>query len=502
MSNGSPTAYLLWAILSIIFLIFLLIHLWSYDKFNCLKWNAGRQPGAFRRLMTYSYLGTVPLLVVFSVAMSIMKFREGYVVMHDEYVIPRPLSMWSAKDRSWLLPLYFCLSFAWAFEIITHLEELTFWFFLINQGPSQRQWFYSWEFRLWYLGSMLAIIGLPLTTLITRHQIDTSQAYIFLVGSSASTTTTLCFFYVLLRFPSFIHHVKIEGAQPDVVVRLATFYQLNRIRVVFRFLFTIPLFIIAIDGLNRPYPIIGDPFALDFLLMLGGIGCFVSSAITLFIFFPRSIAQESGYRVQENTPQTSSVTHSELVPSPSQLRRYHQEYPSSPKSGLEGFYHHDSVVYTRTYQSPSSAQAPLPEPLQRYTSWSRESVDESVSPAYKSDAESVDASSQPQKSCPMSKTQSMPSRTLSNPNSDPRTDDTMCDKSKKVVRSISDGENLRERYRKATTSATVVPTGAFAERERRLSSLHPYLINFTSPIDILDEAKRFYTISRRSILPP
>ncbi len=39
--------------------------------------------------------------------------------------------------------------------------------------------------------------------------------------------TTLAFLYVLWRFPKFIKHVKAEGADPTVVVRLATFYQLN-----------------------------------------------------------------------------------------------------------------------------------------------------------------------------------------------------------------------------------------------------------------------------------
>lgn len=53
------------------------------------------------------------------------------------------------------------------------------------------------------------------------------DAYIFLVGSAGSTSTTITFLYVLWRFPKFISHVKSEGAEPTVVVRLATFYQLN-----------------------------------------------------------------------------------------------------------------------------------------------------------------------------------------------------------------------------------------------------------------------------------
>ncbi|KAH0588538.1 hypothetical protein H2248_004366 [Termitomyces sp. 'cryptogamus'] len=315
MSNGSPTAYLLWAILSCIvslqsatwtcadswkYLVFLLLHLWCYDRFTCLRWNAGRQPGAFKRVMTYSYLATVPLLVLFSVAITALKFREGFSVLPDGTITPVPFSMWSSRSRRWVLPLDFILSVAWSLEHVTHLEELTFWVFLLTQGPGKREWFDSWEFRLWTFGSISTVAGMPITVLATRFNIDTCLAYIFLVGSAVGTTTTLCFLYVLARFPWFITYVKAEGAEPDVVIRLATFYQLNLIRVAFRFLFTLPLMVIAIDALHKGdhHPIINDPFAADFLLMMGAIGCTVSSAITLLIFFPRSITRESGYKTK------------------------------------------------------------------------------------------------------------------------------------------------------------------------------------------------------------
>ena len=66
---------------------------------------------------------------------------------------------------------------------------------------------------------------------------------------SVSTSTTIAFLYVLWRFLRFIKHVKAEGADPTVVVRLATFYNLNQARVVFRFMFTLPLLVLALDGI-------------------------------------------------------------------------------------------------------------------------------------------------------------------------------------------------------------------------------------------------------------
>jgi hypothetical protein len=41
------------------------------------------------------------------------------------------------------------------------------------------------------------------------------------------TELIVIFIFVLVRFPTFLRHVKAEGAAPNVVVRLTTFYELN-----------------------------------------------------------------------------------------------------------------------------------------------------------------------------------------------------------------------------------------------------------------------------------
>ncbi|TFK90261.1 hypothetical protein K466DRAFT_485113 [Polyporus arcularius HHB13444] len=310
MSAASTTAFSLWAILSLLFLIFLVHHLWCYDRFKCLRWSAG-QHGAFKRVMTYSYLGAVPLLAVYSVGMTVIKYREGFTLLPDGTILPVPINDYRDANKNWVLPLQFVFSFAWALEMVTHLEELAFWLYLLHQNPEKEAWFSSWEYRLWYLGSLVAIIGMPLTALITRRSLETCDAYIFLVGASGSTSTTIAFLYVLWRFPRFIQHVKAEGADPTVVVRLATFYNLNQVRVVFRFMFTFPLLVLALDGIvGTEHRINRNLFATDFLQMFAGLGCFVSSMITLLIFFPRSIVREAGYKPKVS----STLPHSPKSP--------------------------------------------------------------------------------------------------------------------------------------------------------------------------------------------
>ncbi|PPQ81175.1 hypothetical protein CVT24_009475 [Panaeolus cyanescens] len=394
MSSGSPSAYLLWAILSSIFLVFLFLHLWAYDRFNCLKWHSGRQPGAFKRVMTYDFqLPRTPIrmlnqdvpcatnqVLIFGNITSPRRLQRGY----DHFQIQRGIYLF-ARPRSSTRTA----AIAWSLEIVTHLEELAFWLFLLHQGPGKRDWFHSWEFRTWYLGSIVAILGMPLTTLITRREIERVQAWIFLSGSSAGTFTTIFFLYVLARFPGFIRYVKDGGAEPDVVVRLATFYHLNRIRVLFRFLFTIPLLIIAVDGLKGPYPIVGDPFALDFLLMMGGLGCFISSAITLLIFFPRSITRESGYKAKIISPQNSAKVPTLTSPLPDYYV-HNQNMPDSPKSYFpesDYHFHHedgDPVAIMSDEGGPQGVYRTQSQPVRP-----RPSTDGEMSPGYESDSDSI-----------------------------------------------------------------------------------------------------------------
>lgn len=323
MSIASPTAYLLWATLATIFFVFLIAHIWLYDQFRCLRlWNKGAsQPGTFKRIMTYSYLLTVPLLMIFAIAMTFVKYREGYVLLSHvlksdaslrrpiperppplraDVAIPRPYSSWSESSKSIILPIYYIFSEGWALEVVTHLEELSFWLFLLHQGPRQRQWFKSWEFRFWCGGSMAAVVGLPLTVASAKRDMETCLAWVFIVGSVASTFTTLCFLYILARFPAFLRRVKLGGADTTVLTTLASFYRLNILRVIIRFFFTIPLLIVAIDSVSLPHKIVQDPFWSDILVMIGGIGCFSSSAITLIIFFPRGAptARDSAVKPQ------------------------------------------------------------------------------------------------------------------------------------------------------------------------------------------------------------
>jgi len=251
--------------------------------------------------MTYSYLLSVPLSIAFSMGFCIIKYSEGYVYFAEYGVIPMPYQLWTPAHRNAILPLYLCLSLAWGLEMVTHLEELCFWLFVLNAGPMQKDWFRSQYFKVWIGGSVAAILYMPLVTIFTRSDPLKCEAYTFLSGSLGSLAITLWFLPVLHLFRPFLGGLRKEGVDTNTIIRLTKFHELNTIRVVFRLLFAVPLCILAIDGV-RPHHHINDVmFGTEFLAITAGFGVVVSSGITLVIFFPRSIeneilAHESGTR--------------------------------------------------------------------------------------------------------------------------------------------------------------------------------------------------------------
>jgi hypothetical protein len=104
--------------------------------------------------------------------------------------------------------------------------ELCFWLFVVKAGPTQRDWFSSLYFKMWMIGSSIAILYMPFVTIFTRadplkvlyrtaRHLPTAlrifqrkhvlilvvpskcEAYTFLAGSLGSLSITLWFLPVL-----------------------------------------------------------------------------------------------------------------------------------------------------------------------------------------------------------------------------------------------------------------------------------------------------------------
>ncbi|KAJ7111068.1 hypothetical protein C8R44DRAFT_536469, partial [Mycena epipterygia] len=302
MTHSSPAAYLVLGLGTVILFSFLIFHLWSFDRFKCLKWNNGANSGTFKRVMTYSYLLSTPLIMTYALGFAVIKYRQGYIE-YEGTIIPKPYTLWPDAERRAIFPLMFAFTVGWSLGIISHLEELCFWLFLVNSV--QQNWFSSPYFHTWIVGSLVAVIYMPLLTILTRFQplkvyfSNTSfrcEAYTFLGGSVGSLFLTLAFIPILWVFPAFMMNLKKEGVNTETIIRLTKFHELNVIRTVFRFIFVVPFVILGADGVRTHVHINESILWTDFLTMTGAVGCCISSALTLVIFFPRSVDGEIAFK--------------------------------------------------------------------------------------------------------------------------------------------------------------------------------------------------------------
>ncbi|KAL0563855.1 hypothetical protein V5O48_018207 [Marasmius crinis-equi] len=378
MSHTSPASLLIWAILSCMLFTFLVYHLWSFDRFQCLKWsNQGAHSGAFKRIMTYSYLLSVPFILVYAVGFTVIKYQEGFVDMPFYGIIPKPYQLWDKTSQNAIFPLTLMFSMAWALELVTHLEELCFWYFLVNAGSNSQDWFRSRYFRVWVAGSCISILYMPLLTICTRSDHLKNEAYTILAGSLGSLSLTIAFLPILLTFPRFLLNMKSEGVDSSTIVRLTKFHELNTIRIFFRFLFTVPFVILGIDGC-RPHKHINDSMLwTDLLTAIAGFGCVISSGITLTIFFPRSfegeIASKEARKSRSSRSQTWSDTESvaenrdssysgkylvDRAGTPPQTE-YYETSPNTPMSAGKSFPPMMELTPEEPYRSPRFSHQPI-----------------------------------------------------------------------------------------------------------------------------------------------
>src|SRR5258708_6738874 len=77
-----------------------------------------------------------------------------------------PCTSISLRDK--IAVFFFSLANTYPYFRVSHLEELCFWLFLIGVSLPSSSWFRSWYFRAWAVGSVCAMVGMPLTTWLTR----------------------------------------------------------------------------------------------------------------------------------------------------------------------------------------------------------------------------------------------------------------------------------------------------------------------------------------------
>jgi hypothetical protein len=112
------------------------------------------------------------MILTYAVGNATIKYHEGFIAHPTLGIIPKPYQLWEQSARDTIFPLMLLFSVGWSLEMVTHLEELCFWLFLVNSGSSSQSWFKSFYFRTWIVGSTLAVAYMPIVTCVTKSKLD------------------------------------------------------------------------------------------------------------------------------------------------------------------------------------------------------------------------------------------------------------------------------------------------------------------------------------------
>ncbi|KAF8591073.1 hypothetical protein K439DRAFT_1644356 [Ramaria rubella] len=356
MSHLAPSAYLIWTIFGVALAAFYIYHLWKYDRFKCLNLTRGDN-GAFKRVMTYSYLIGVPVFLVYTMGFAIIKYDEGYIALPTTGVIVKPYQLWTPQHQVAIFPLTIFCALSWLAEAcefakvvkLQDFTELCFWLFLTNADDGSTSWFKSIYYKIWIGGTACSAVLLIAVTVSTKADPLKNEAWVQFMGSAIALLITLGFVPILWGFPNFILNVKEDGGDFPALVRLAKFHDLNILRTIFRFVFVIPVFILAVDGLQpHTHELNESMIWTDFFIMTAGFGFVVQSALTLMIFFPRNVEHETRRWLGEAPSNSWSVKFLKAL----------KQSPQRP-SGDEGIRLQTGRTYLLT-DSPVASKIDLP----------------------------------------------------------------------------------------------------------------------------------------------
>nr|ODN86414.1 hypothetical protein L203_04116 [Cryptococcus depauperatus CBS 7841] len=291
----TPTVMAFSALISLTGTLFMLWHTWHYDRWRCLLYS---KDNWFRTVMCYILFGSLICLQVYT-------WIEVHV-LYDEYWIYLPplkqtiVTPWQLYTpthyRIWKLSLYF-ITAGWGFLQGVHLEEFLYWGYLIKSintpGGPKSSWLRSGFFKIWiilFVASFALLIG---AVHIENHNLDMIRAYLFLVGSCMSLLLAFASIGLCIILPSFLRSIKRHGVDYEVLERLHFFAEMNEIRTVCRLVYSISFLTLSADAFTEEKRINKNQFWADLLYLVGHLGLFLATCLSIVILLPRNMTSES-----------------------------------------------------------------------------------------------------------------------------------------------------------------------------------------------------------------
>ncbi|WWD19005.1 hypothetical protein CI109_103462 [Kwoniella shandongensis] len=276
-------------------LLFMIWHIWHFDRFRCMLYS---RDDWFRAVMCHILFWSVICFLVYTWINVHVIYSEYWVFIPQiNKTIVSPWQLWSeGHQRLWRIGLY-VMSAGWGFLQGVHLEEFLYWGYLIKSirtpGGPKTSWIGSGFFKIWVALFVSAFALLLGSVHIETHNLDIMRCYLFLIGSCMSILLAVASVVLCVIFPSFLRTVKRQGATFEVLERLYFFAEINQIRTVCRIVYSICFIILSADGFTKEKKINSTAFWPDVLFLCGQFGLFSATVLSVVVLLPRNMSSES-----------------------------------------------------------------------------------------------------------------------------------------------------------------------------------------------------------------
>ncbi|WWC68085.1 uncharacterized protein I206_102004 [Kwoniella pini CBS 10737] len=345
MCHESPSAQILGALATILGDIFVLWHLWKYDKFRCMLYT---KRNAFRFMLSaplqWMFIISSALFTAWNVILVWVKYTEYYAVVPisqtESEIMPVPFQLWSDRKRDLVRFSYQLLGVAWGIVLAIHSEETLYWAYLINaiRKRDSKNWFRSIWFKIWVFISITVITVIPAVGNMETTNLIKMEANIFMAGSVLATLLFFMSLWLYIVFPGFVAESGRQGANAEVMTRLEYFKELNGIRTLFRFLYAFCILTLSIDGQTKHKHVNTTPFWLDLFFVCGLFFVFTSNGLSLMILLPRNNSSQDTSRSPNlfiRPPRSTHRRDMQILPSTSTINSH--KYDENDGNG----YHRD-----------------------------------------------------------------------------------------------------------------------------------------------------------------
>ncbi|WVN89877.1 uncharacterized protein L203_105107 [Cryptococcus depauperatus CBS 7841] len=298
MATANDSNMTLVAILSATALTFSVHHAYKFDKCKCLL---PKRKEWFRVLLTWMLLLSTASLFTWAAGWCWIKYKLKWIYIPNIGAMPYPPQLYTQKYINLNIPFMIVFNFAFSLQTSLNAEEGLYWYHLmraVRQPKSARSWLTSSFFYAWIVISIISTTLQCCIGWIHKGTLDlTHQLSVVLTVDGLVELVVMTFASVVIwRFPAFLATVKASGAGPEVRSRLHFYHEANKVRTFFRFLFSVGMIVLGIDGLTKQR-IANTPLASDLVSQVVFGSYFFILIISILLYLPRNWSPEGSQRV-------------------------------------------------------------------------------------------------------------------------------------------------------------------------------------------------------------